>query len=82
MDAIKSGSLEMVDHLATKMGRNDLDLSDKMGKNGLDVAAYCGHYKAVTHLAQRLDFDVDRKSPESGMTALHWASLEGMSWLY
>ena len=78
MDAVKSGSLEVVDHLAAKMGRRDLDLTDKMDRNGLDVAGHCGLHQAVTHLVERHGFDVDRKSTESGMSALHWAALEGI----
>jgi len=76
MDAIKSGSLETLDHIATSHP-GDLMVEDKMGRNGLDIGAYVGNATLITHLVSRHGFLVDRVSQSSGMTALHWASLEG-----
>ena len=69
MDAIKSGSLETLDHIATSHP-GDLTVEDKMGRNGLDIAAYVGNATLITHLVSRHGFLVDRVSQPSGMTGI------------
>ena len=69
MDAIKSGSLEALDHIATSHP-GDLTVEDKMGRNGLDIAAYVGNATLITHLVSRHGFLVDRVSQSSGMTGI------------
>ena len=59
MDAIKSGSLETLDHIATSHP-GDLMVEDKMGRNGLDIGAYVGNATLITHLVSRHGFLVDR----------------------
>ena len=58
----------------------DLAVADKMGRSGLEVAAYLSLGHAVSHLVNVHGFDV-RTSGKSGMTALHWAALEGRVFL-
>ena len=78
---LQSGDLEVVDHVA-RSHPQDLVVADKMDRNGLEVAAYLGLDHAVSHLVKVHGFDVNRTSGKSGMTALHWAALEGRVFIF